>query len=317
MIIHVNKLENSPYQSINEHISNTEKYAQETTRLLLNMVCSILGLSMLKAHSSPLKFKGRIVYNPETSKPITVADWKKLEDAIVQFLHIERDQIQKKIVHEAMWLGRVLQRMKDNEKRSTTPISKIKLNGNFVPLLKEDWQKNTVTFAERLAGTYLQQVTDKAKNKIQTIITEGERQGKSKHRVFSDLWDQEEDINRDWNRVVNTETAMNANNGYMMTLLGSSEEEHIFMKGVSAPDACKKCKELIADKIVVLLTQPPRNGKDEVIIDGKNYTAIWPGKSNYGLKASQYRTATIIHPHDRCTWVEWYLELDKYFPQGV
>ncbi len=308
----VHKAEESPYKAVNQYISQVEKYTYEVTNLLLHGVSSALGLRMSKARDDhkPLVFKGRIQYSPSTGKPITMGDWRRLEAAITKFLNMEKDEIQKKVLHDALWLGNVIRRL-DKQQRTITPLGKLPIKGSILSLDLPQYHKDVITASEQLSGNLIQNVNDRARSKIQTILADDVRQRKSSGKVFQDLWDQEADINRDWDRVVRSETAANVNNGYLMTLMNTSDEEHVFVKGVAAPNACSSCKQLVDGVIAVVVSTPPKNGF--VRIKGVDYPALWPGKSNIGRKPSNYWVASTIHPHCRCTWSEWFVELEKYF----
>jgi len=105
-------------------------------------------------------------------------------------------------------------------------------------------------------------------------------------------------MNRDWRRIAETETANNFNNGYLIGELESNKEKHIFMQGISGGGSCSFCSSEINNRIVVLLDAPPATGDDSITIDGETYTAIWPGKNNFGRKrADWWVSAGTQHPH--------------------
>ena len=317
-ILHIHKNELSPYKAVNQYIDSVESYAHETTQLLLLGVSSALSLHMTKSRDdhTPLIFKGKIMYSPATGKPILVADWKKLEAAITKYLGLESDKIQKKIVHDSFWLGNVIKRLSAQQRQIAQLKSFHVSQADLSKLNLPSYQKNIVQAAEQSAGVYLQNVTNRARSKIQSVIIEGAKQHKPSGRVFQDLWDQEEDINRDWERVVRSEIPANTNNGYLSGLLNESEEEYTFVKGISAPNACSHCQRLVNGVVAVVLPSPPKGGSDSIIIEGKEYPVLWPGKNNFGRRASQYWSASTIHPYCRCTWTEWYIELERYLPGG-
>ena len=311
-LIKAHKVEDSPYKAINQLSDKWEKYGHEITRLLIGSVCKILGIRELKkAHEdAPLVFKGRIQYNPKTGKPIKEADWKKLEQSILKYLGVEKNLIQRKMINDSFWLGNLMNRLADEQKRIKTPLSKFDLdNPDFIGYNYKDYDLDRIAIEERLTGIYIQNITERARAKIQTIIVNGTKEKKPKHRLFQDLWDQEENINRDWDRVIRTETAAGTSNGLMISMLRIREEELIFVKGISSPGACPYCRRLLTDKIFVLLEEAPSGG-DKIKIDGKEYTAIWPGKSNTGRKPINYWAAFPLHPYGRCLFTEWYRELE-------
>ena len=309
----LSKHEESPWKAVNQLGDKYEKYSHEVTRIALNGVINILGGKLRKAHDdAPLIFKGRIQYNPKNGKPITLKEWKKLEDAIAKYLNIEKQVLQEKIISDAYFLGTLINRIEDeNKKRS--------MNLREYDLRKPDWIKYGYTdfdndmraVSEQGAGIYLQNVTEGMRGKIQTILVEGVKAKKPNYKVFQDLWDSEVDLNRDWDRVIRTETAYASNNGLLISQLRMEpEEEYIFMKGITAPDACNYCQRFISDKVVVLLQEAPASG-DIIKVEGVGYPAIWPGKSNYGRKAINYWVATVMHPYCRCSWTRWYMELEE------
>ena len=306
-----NKKENSPYKSIDQLGDKWQKYSQNVTEILLKNVCKVLKLEKLKKSQADeaLIFKGRIQYNPETGKPISAAEWKKLEDAIAKYLGVEKQFIEERMTEESYWLGNILSRM-DKENREKTELKDIAMG-------KKDWHDYNYTsqdmdmleMAKTQCGIYIQNISERSKNKIQTILIEGIKNNKTKNEIFQDIWDLSEVINVDFDRIIQTETAANSNNGLLLSTLRSSPGETVFMKGLSSPGACEHCLRLVSEKIVVLV-EGPIEGETSVLIDGIKYPFLWPGKSNYGLKPKDYEVGSIIHVHCRCTWSPWSLQLE-------
>ena len=307
----LSKHEESPWKAVNQLIDRYEKYAHEITHIALDNVTKVIG-KMEKAHDdAPLIFKGKIQYNPKDGKPIKAKDWKKLEDAIIKYLGIEKDALQTKIIEDSYFLGTLINRIESENKKRNTNLNQFELdNPDWKTYGYTDFDKDAILASEQGAGIYLQNVTDKTRSKIQSILIEGVKAKKTKNRVFQDLWNSETDINRYWDRVLRTEIAYATNNGLLISELRQEvSDEPIFMKGITSAGACPYCLKLVDEKIVVLLPEAPATG-DTIKIDGVEYNAIWPGKSNYGRKANDYWPATIIHPYCRCSWTRWYLELE-------
>jgi len=215
------------------------------------------------------------------------------------------------MVVDSMWLGSLLSRMDDAQESFEIDRKDVDTSEpDFKSVGFEDYDYEEIEIAERLTGQYITDINERTRSKINQIITNGIRQKKYKYEIFQDLWEQSGVINRDWERIIQTETAMNANNGIWMTTLRASEDEHVFMRGISSPDACPYCKKLIDNKMVVLKESAPSGGSDKIKIEGKTYPIIWPGKSNYGRKPANYWTAVILHPHCRCSWAEFDPELE-------
>ncbi len=314
-LLKAHKTEESPYRSFNELSEKWEKYCHEVTTVLFSSICKTLNIRnrkrrLEKAEKDPLIFKGRIQYNPQTGKPISIEEWKKLESAIIKYLGGEKDIIQKKMVEESFWLGSMINRLNDTQKKKM-PLKNVDFEAvDFNTFDFNDYDMDRIAVEEQLSGIYLQNITDRARSKVQEIIVNGTREGKPKYRIWQDLWDQEEDINRDWDRVIRTETSYGETNGLLISQLRMEpEEEYIYMKGISAPGACPSCIRLIHDKVVVLRDS---DEKDKITIDGKEYQVIWPGKSNYGRSVRNYWSCIPLHPYCRCVWSRWYPELEKY-----
>jgi len=306
-----NKKEKNPYKSIDQLGDKWEKYSRNITKILLKNVCKVLKLEKLKKSQADqaLIFKGRIQYNPETGKPISVAEWKKLENAIMKYLGVEKQFIEERMTEESYWLGNILSRM-DKENREKTELKDIAMG-------KKDWQDynyinqdmDMLGMAQTQCGIYIQNISERSRNKIQNILIEGIKNNKTKNEVFQDLWDLENIINVDFDRIVRTETAANSNNGLLLSTLRANPDETVFMKGLSSPGACEHCLRLVNEKIVVL-AEGPIERKTSVEIERIEYPLLWPGKSNYGKKPKDYEVASIIHVHCRCTWSPWSLQLE-------
>jgi len=309
----LSKHEESPWKAVNQLGDKYEKYSHEITHITLNGVIDILGGKLRKAHEdAPLIFKGKIQYNPKNGKPIALKDWKRLETAIAKYLGIEKQALQGRMTSDSYFLGTLINRMSDEYKKRNQNLAKYNLeNPDWKAYGYTDFDRDMMAVSEQGTGIYLQNVTDGMRGKIQSILVEGIREKKPSHRVFQDLWDSEVDLNRDWDRVIRTETAYASNNGLLISQLRQEpEEEYIFMIGMSAPDACPHCLRLVSEKIVVLLQEAPTSG-DKIKVEGTEYTTIWPGKSNYGRKAINYWAAVTIHPYCRCSWTRWFIELEE------
>jgi len=324
-LLKAHKVEKSPYRSFNQISDQWERYCHEVTTLLLQSVSKVLNLHLRKASSytsdvlskaadsdASLVFKGRIQYNPSTGRPIKQSDWKKLEEAIKKFLGAEVGSMQEKMISDSFWLGTLINRLNDETKRVKTSLKKIDLRDqDWSKFDYTDYDTDQIQVSQQAAGIYLQNVSDNARSQIQKVLTQGVRDHTPKHKLYQNLWDLEEDINRDWDRVVRTETSYATSNGNLISQLRQEpDEEHIFMIGLSAPGACDSCDGLIHDRVVVLVEKP--SDSDSIDIDGKTYTAIWPGKTNFGRTVRNYWTTVPMHPYCRCLWTRWFIELEDY-----
>ena len=131
------------------------------------------------------------------------------------------------------------------------------------------------------------------------------------------------ELNRDWQRVAITEANSVFNNAYISTL---KDGDHVV--GISMPDACEHCMELINGKVYKVRSSPPPDYRN---LSGAEYekcakvwdTEVWEGKNNYGRSGSnkkrinptignkkdnlrdkhhhEHNTPVLpLHPFDRC-----------------
>jgi len=64
---------------------------------------------------------------------------------------------------------------------------------------------------------------------------------------------------------------------------------------------------------VILLDTPPPGEGDQLVVDGKTFTVIWPGKNNVGRRrADWWIAAGTQHPHCQCSWIRYTPGYEKY-----
>jgi mannose-6-phosphate isomerase-like protein (cupin superfamily) len=256
------------------------------------------------------RLNGRIFISPKTGRPLTAKQWKEVMQSLDAGLRaMFRDQPDI-LVKRAMLLGKVLQGM-DYESRRTARLSDVRPVGGLPD--NPAWR-----YAERLsrqnAAALLVGLQDDARKGISTTIVRAIRDKKTPRQLELDLFDKFADLNRDWRRIAETEIAENLTSGLLLAEEDTREkDETIYMIGISAPGACKECERLIQGKVVVLLKEP-NSGK--IKVKGEEYDTIWPGKSNVGRKAGAYWPCVPLHPHCRCSWTRFYLEMRELLGIG-
>jgi hypothetical protein len=142
--------------------------------------------------------------------------------------------------------------------------------------------------------------------------------------VFSDVGE----LNRDWKRIAITETNQAFADGYV-----GKQQHGDFVIGVSMPDACPSCFELIHNKVYQVTKTPP---PDYSNLTGDQYREqatkwekfVWEGKTNTGRSSAkrkrlnplqgnatsnlrerehheQAMPAIPLHPSCRCRWISF------------
>ena len=95
----------------------------EKTKAIYSFVIAYFGLPEIRVLSkSDLKYKGKVVYDPETGKPISKAEWNKFVKTLEDFLNRNYKGIGKRIVLSAKTLGRMLERLSKSKSLSELKI---------------------------------------------------------------------------------------------------------------------------------------------------------------------------------------------------
>lgn len=184
------------------------------------------------------------------------------------------------------------------------------------------------------AGNTQQQVKDAL---VQTIQQRGGL-GSFENKI-KEMLKEGGELNRDWKRVAISETNNAFANGYISAM---NEGEYVI--GISMPDACPHCKDLLHLKVYQVLKEAPK--VDYSQLSGEEYLKqaelwekyIWEGKNNFGRSTSLrkrinkdignkednlvYREhhelsmpVIPLHPNCRCRWVAFNPEL-QYVENG-
>ena len=258
----------------------------------------------------PIKIDGRIRINPKTGKPLTRREWHKIERDLDRMLRWAFGDGEEFLARRAVALGKVLTTM-NPEDAIDQPYQAV----SAMLDASDPYLRNALEFAEQSAGTYITSIRDDARKRVKAAIIDAQKNRRGPRALERALFEQFTDTNRDWRRVAETEMASNFNAGQMLTELEQARregEQHPLVMGVTAGGACHFCKTHIDGKIFALLDSAPADGKDTIMIEGETYTAIWPGKSNFGRKQANWWVAFPAHPHCRCSTTRYRKEFAKY-----
>jgi hypothetical protein len=297
--------EPTPYPCLREQADDIFKPVQKKLWQLYSYILEKwLRSDLEKAEGDRFKLNGRIFINPKTGAYLTMKEWTAIQKDLTRVFTWLYGKSQEAIVKQAMAMGKVLQSME--------PDARLDAVKNDIPLdeamrgLDSDAQfKHLLDFANVHTGELIQDVTERSRKAIVRVIMQGYQDRLSTSDLEDRLFDQFSTLNRDWRRIAETETAINFNNGFIAAEIkeNSKSGKPVFMMGVSGAGACSFCATEINNRIVVALDGPPATGGDSVVVDGKTYTAIWPGKNNFGRKRAQWWVSPNVHPHCRCSWI--------------
>lgn len=303
-----------------------DKYFREftnRTRAIYNFVISYFDLPDIRivSKAGELRHKGKILYNPESGLPIKESDWKKFVVELEKYLNRNYTGIGEKIVLSSESLGIILDRL--SKTNSLEAIRKMSLSQLKAKRYDVDWISESVKnmkdkFGEVIsrerqariqiamdsAAQRVTRVKDDMRNNIQQIIIDGIRDKQSKSVVAQNLFDKCASLNRDMQRIADSEVQMASNSSYCKEEVYNSEPgSKVYFKRFEMIDdnTCKQCRKL--NGTIVLWSDVPL--PDEHIKDPYAKYAIWEGKNEGSCPIG------IVHPYCRGTWVRYYPDLDK------
>ena len=310
------------------HKDMMEKINNELSQLSLktySFVQEYFGLPEITTMSkAEMRWKGKIIYSPETGKPITQKEWEAFVEALEKFMNRNYSGLGNKWTLSAEAMGRLLDRMvkyQSFDEVTKTPLGSFKYGtktydwiSDSVKNLKTTMgdsltreQQARIEIAQQSTAQRVTSATDSAKNKIQQIVIDGIRDRKSRTQVSQNLFDACASMNRDMQRIADTEYQMAMNRAYIAEELHNTPEgEKVYFKRFEVLDdhTCTKCKKL-KDKIAVWSNTPLTN---ERVRDEHAIYAIWEGKTEGEAPID------ILHPWCRGSWIRWNAPATKKSP---
>lgn len=296
---------------------------------LYSRVCATLGLrpvSTFKKSIEPgaAKLGKEIIWNPETGIPITQKDLDKLLGAIDKFLNKNVGAMKKEFVISQSSIGRIIANLRKNNSFDDirgTPLDVLKIRGKKWSALTNYAELNDsfpdnydrLKFRERVVGNYIQNVNETSRNKIRDVLDQGFMAGKSKGEISQELFDKFGDMNRDWDRIVDTEGVNIFNAEFIEEQMKDSlpGEPIYFIRREFADDrTCSFCIKATQEQIIARWSDVPL--QDENIDDPFASIALWSGKTNYGKKRDEWQWSEgPIHCNCRGSWDRIYPEIGE------
>ena len=297
------------YKSQEELTNLIVKEITEKTNEIYSFVIDYFDLPEIRVVSKAfLRHKGKIVFDPSTGQPIEKAEWKTFIKHLEDLLNSVYGGMGKKIVIKAQSLGRMLNRL--SKAKSLSEIKKMPLKDLEVNHRKFDWISQTAKTMENALGESVKdrrtqasiqvaidsaaqrvtRVTDNLRNDIQQIIIDGVKDHNSKSQVSQKLFDKCVGLNRDFQKIADSEIQSTVNMAYLKEeVYNTKEGEKVYFKRFEHDDehTCKKCKAIKGALALWSDVALP----DEHIDDEFAEYAIWEGKTSGELPA------TILHPY--------------------
>lgn len=315
-----NKGEPFLYKAQEEFTNNMIKEILKETKKIYLFVIDYFNLPDIRVISKAnLRHKGKIVYNPETGKPITKKEWEKFLKEYEKLCQKIYGNFGEKLVMSSEVVGRMLDKitqkypmeevkkmsLKEMENLSKTTVAKLTVPKVFYQTFsKNQYFRNRIELAEMSITNLITTCNENAKNKIKQILIDGIKNKDNKSKIGQQIFERCVGLNTDIQRIVDTEIQNNVNAAIIRSNVENKKEnEKIYFKRSEIIDnvTCKKCKAIKG--MVVLFSENPLT--DEKIKDQYAEYAIWEGKTE-----GKVPFAT-MHPYCRGTWYRYYPRVVK------
>lgn len=293
---------------------------------LYSRICSTLGMRPVSTFRKAIdpnapKIGKEIIWNPETGKIITDNELDRLLNAIDKFMNRNLGTTKKEFTISQSAVARIIENLKrasSFEEMRDKPLNDLKYKGKKWDYFNNYGQLNDVfpgnyerlKFRERVIGNYITGITEDTRSRIRNVLDQGFLSGKTKSQISQELFDNFGDLNKDWNRIVDTEGV----NIFNAEFIDEQKKEtkpgeplYFIRREFGDAKTCSFCIKAVNNKIIAKWSDVPLS--DEKIDDPITSIAIWDGKTNYGKSKNDWHWASgPNHPHCRGTWDRYYEE---------
>ena len=292
-------------------------YYQGIIRKVYKIVIEALGLpsveveTMRKAlgDSGILKYRGKIIYNPETGEPLKNKDFDNLIEAIQKFLNRNTKDLAKQIFLDSVAIGKLLRRMakyQSSADMNRLKLDSLKYRGKTFDWIRGDIKNLVNVLGQPLSGTEMARyqvaqnyvahlVTrsdQKIKDEIKDTVLRGILEKRTKGQVSQDLFNRLGGLNRDWKRIADTEIVNTSNlAGILQEVNDTPQGEKVYFKRYELPGCCDKCAKV--NGAIALWSNTPL--ADDKIKDPYAKIAIWEGKPQE--KGQTVLVTGTLHPN--------------------
>jgi hypothetical protein len=292
-----------PHPDPNHNWIEEQLYYRGTAflRSMLSWTIGKENMQLAKAEGGPPKAPGwgevaKLFSSPEpAAKKMNI--WENLIDAFTQ--HIFPQETVESV--SAAWALRssMLSMLGDKIKG----IRESMKDWNALHQVLPSHRREAIEWQKENGARLLVRLKDDTKQKIKDVLVQSEVEGLGRGKMEQRLMEGFGYLNRDWRRVVLTETAMSAASGQLAQVAGAEGWEAIW---TGTPNACPFCHRMYGRSFkIVAADKADKNGDKEV----------WPGKTNIGRSVSLYTRegrkrekgelwwpCIPAHPNCCCSW---------------
>jgi len=297
------------------HRELNEKYVEyydDLTSRIYDYLCDQLDLPKCNVITKAIaRYKGQILYTPETGKPIDEKELQKLVEGLTRLLNQNR-KVGENMIKESQVLGKIIEKLLAGKKLrelKNIPLEELKVSNKTYSTILNDpdkylntWDKINYKLMRQSACERLQNMDDNIKHQVKQILFDGVVARESKSKISQRLFDKLGAENRNWRRIVDTEINNNLNRSYIEAVTSQAAEgEKVYFQRLEVVDSrtCEFCREKNGE--VVLFSNTPL--EDDKINDTYARKAIWSGKTWTG--ENNTLAEGIFHPNCRGVWVKW------------
>ena len=266
---------------------------------------------------NPLMFNGKILYNIDTGKPIDKKDFDAFIKAIEAFLNQNTKDVSKHITLDSVAISKILKRIarySTTKRMQELSLDNLRFKEKTFDWIRDEYKNlnnilgEPVTrkemaryqVCEDYATNLITKVNEDVRSDIKGIFLDGIKNRKSKAQISQDLFDKLGQHNRNWKRIVETESVNISNLASVLEDVQHAEEgEKVYFQRYEMGDACPICKGIHGT--IALWVKAPL--VDDKIVDDYASIALWEGKES-NAKNGVIGIGT-MHPHCRGTWIKW------------
>ena len=267
--------------------------------------------------SGILRYRGKVIYNPETGQPLKNRDFDALIEAIQAFINRNTKDISKQILLDSVAIGKLLRRIakyQSSRDMQSLKLDGIKYRGKTFDWIRSDIKNLVDVLGQPLpvsemaryqvAQDYVAELVTRSNQKIRDAVKDTVLSGilnkRGKSQVSQDLFNRMGGLNRDWKRIADTEIVNTSNLAGILEEVNSTPHgEKVYFKRYELAGCCDKCAK-VNGKIVLWSDTPLA---DDKIKDEYADTAIWEGKPQE--KGRLALVTGTLHPNCRGGWVRW------------
>ena len=299
-----------------------------TLNVIYKTLCRYLGLpevseTMLKARDNeeePLILNGRVIFSPETGEPLKNRDWQRLINAIEKYIGRKMSDQDQRLVMQNAAVAKIISHLLKNNTREAIEKLRLESVDKKVGFYRatESWKRlkeafpdlsaadiDRLEFARDNVGNYISSVGADVVKKIKEVYYQAVTGKKDKGAISQELFDWFGDLNRNYERIVKTESNNITNRELIREgLRGAADGEPVYFKRYEgSANICPFCRD--ANGVIARWSDKPM--EDERCDDGIASVWIWDGKTNYGRNRAQWwYSAESFHPNCQGIWERFY-----------